>query len=776
MNSYLRTAALVAALLLIAGPVAAEPPPPQAQLDALLRAEPITVENWSRWSPRLQEWSGEHFNAAGPAFIKAFEFVKLWQAKSPNDRRKAPWKTVEDDAVAWMVLAGSILHDAKPSKGPVAVAKDAEKPAQESIRRNKNLAHSHYYLSWALAQQQTTPPEKGGPARPDVNRLRDALKELKIAQELAPTAPWMTNADAGGLAMKAKKWDDAETYLQQALQESPENVELARPLAQAIVEQGQERAQHSTSAVNMDTLVKRFPNDGIIAAFNARSLSLLHKEDAAAAEIDRARQLGAEPEKLIDPGLVRHLDDTAKNRKRESDQRAQEEKRRADQRAADERRHQLEEERRNAPTPLGRLAWWVVVFSLFYGCVMGLMCLVGWLLARRTRGPRAAEILASDSGELTSGGKVVRTKNETALARFYLIALVSALVLFYVSLPFVFIGLLIVLLCLVVFAFSVNRRSQAADVHSALMKASTGGIGAIFQATFARTGSGCAGLEKDAQDCPKLWQAIEEVARRVDTEPPDEVYISPGADFFVYQEGRGPFGVFGSRKRVLSLGMCVMNFLTISELKSILAHEFAHYSHADTKWSRFLFQVTLSLRTAMREMARTGGWVTMVNPFYWFFWCYSKSYNILSSGFSRSREYLADRMACTLYGSDVFISGLRKVIIDGSYFEANVYTKIARLLGQKKQYVNMYVPFRKEGDASMTEDERRKRTKKLLGQEASMFDSHPTYQERMEAAKPLPPAVKKEDAPSLQLFEQPDKVEQELTDYLTQAMARYLKI
>jgi Zn-dependent protease with chaperone function len=272
-----------------------------------------------------------------------------------------------------------------------------------------------------------------------------------------------------------------------------------------------------------------------------------------------------------------------------------------------------------------------------------------------------------------------------------------------------------------------------------------------------------------------LHRAIQEVAKRVDTEPPDEVYISPGNDFYVLQQGRGPFGIFGSRKRVLNIGLCVMNFLTISELKSILAHEFAHFSHADTYWSRFLFQVTLSLRTAMTEMARTGGWVTWVNPFYWFFFLYSKSYSLLSAGFSRSREFLADRMACTLYGSDVFASGLRKVCTDGSHFEMTVYQNIVRLLRQKKAYVNMYLAFRKFREESFTEEERRKLHKKLLADEASMFASHPTFQERMDAARHLPKAAKTESEPSLQLFEKPEEVEKELTDFLTEIVARYIQ-
>src|SRR5262249_48019020 len=155
---------------------------------------------------------------------------------------------------------------------------------------------------------------------------------------------------------------------------------------------------------------------------------------------------------------------------------------------------------------------------------------------------------------------------------------------------------------------------------------------------------------QEREDCPKLFAAVEEVAKRVDTEPVDEIWISPGAAFYVTQAGRGPLGVFGGRQRLLMLRPCVVGYLSGSRAEAILAHEYAHFSHADTFWSRFLFQVTLSLRVAMREMAKSGGWITYVNPFYWFFYLYNRSYSMLSAGFSRSREYLADRMACSLYG------------------------------------------------------------------------------------------------------------------------------
>jgi Zn-dependent protease with chaperone function len=277
-------------------------------------------------------------------------------------------------------------------------------------------------------------------------------------------------------------------------------------------------------------------------------------------------------------------------------------------------------------------------------------------------------------------------------------------------------------------------------------------------------------VRKARDDCPGLFAQIEEVARRVGTEPPDEVWLAPGAEFSVHQRGRGPFGLFGTRRRVLTLGLCVFHFLTVSELRAILAHELAHFSHADTSWHRFLYQVTLSLRTAQREMARAGGWAAWCNPFYWFFWAYGRSYGLLAAGFSRQREYLADRMACALAGSDVFAEALAKVCTEGAHFERVIEGNVARLLRTDQAFINMYLAFRRHVEAGPTAAGERRR-RELLRQEPSSFASHPTFGERLDAARRLPAAAEKDGRPALSLFERPEEVEGELTDYLTQLVA-----
>jgi Zn-dependent protease with chaperone function len=140
---------------------------------------------------------------------------------------------------------------------------------------------------------------------------------------------------------------------------------------------------------------------------------------------------------------------------------------------------------------------------------------------------------------------------------------------------------------------------------------------------------------------------------------------------------------------------------------------------------------------------------------------------VLSAGFSRSREFLADRMASSLYGSDVFASALTKVCTDGTLFEMTIYDNIAGLLREGKAFVNMYEAFRSYRDEGLAATDREDLYKKLLDEKASLLASHPTFGERIEAVAALPRADTRESPPALSLFDNAEEVEKELTDFLT---------
>jgi hypothetical protein len=88
----------------------------------------------------------------------------------------------------------------------------------------------------------------------------------------------------------------------------------------------------------------------------------------------------------------------------------------------------------------------------------------------------------------------------------------------------------------------------------------------------------------------------------------------------------------------------------------------------------------------------------------------------------------------------------------------------------------MYLAFRKHRDEKLTDEERRRLHQQFLDDKPSLFRSHPTFRERMEAARHLPRAAQSEDASALQLFDDPEQVERELTDFLTEVVARHMDV
>src|SRR5262249_791780 len=161
----------------------------------------------------------------------------------------------------------------------------------------------------------------------------------------------------------------------------------------------------------------------------------------------------------------------------------------------------------------------------------------------------------------------------------YTAALFAGLVVFYASIPFLAVGMLALTGLLLWGMFQLPRISI--KLVLLVLIAGIGGAWAMFKCLFAKPARGAFGLQKSADAFPCLHGLLAEVDQKVDTQPVDQLYLAPGSSIGVHQEGRGPFGLFGVKQRVLTLGLSTMQFLTVDELKSILAHEYAHFSHRD---------------------------------------------------------------------------------------------------------------------------------------------------------------------------------------------------
>jgi Zn-dependent protease with chaperone function/cytochrome c-type biogenesis protein CcmH/NrfG len=714
---------------LAAAPIRAQNPPPAAvpsadEIADLLRREPFSLETWPKWRSRLLAWMVERSHNPDAAYEAARSFMRR-QADAAGNLPQP----LAEDAVAWYLLGSAYLYEPVKDAEQIEAGRKAEQAFRRSLQLDPKFARSHRNLAMALSLQ-AAPASPAPGLRVRDTRRTEVQKELEEARKLDPSLN--IEGVKASIAMRQKDFERAEALFQQALQQDPQDNELARGAAVAVVSNS-ERLGRRAPVVKV--LLDKFPNDGHLICFYGLALAEDNDLRGATREFARARHLGVDPADLFSKELVGKIEAGAGKI-----------------------------EARDAPDLVEYALWTLGGFVAFYAVWMLLMAGVGALLAGRTRGDRALQLLETQD-ELIVGGQVVRTRHESSLARFYVVALFASLILFYVSLPFLIVGLLAGTGLLLYLVFMLPRIPVKLIVI--IVVVGLGGAWAVFKSIFARPGKGSFGLPKTAEQCPRIYEVLNEVAQRVDTEPVHEVYLAPGSAIGVHQEGRGPFGIFGVSRRVLTLGVSTLRFLTVGELKSILAHEYAHFSHQDTFYSRFIYQVTLSIQEALQGMGRTGGWYNYVNPFLWFLILYHKAYTLLSAGFSRSREFLADRMAASLYGSDVFTSALTKVCTDGTLFEMTMYDNIANLLKEGKAFVNMYEAFRGFRDEQLNTQERDDLYKKLLEEKESLFASHPTFGERIAAVKPLPPARHTDTTPALTLCENAEEIEKEMTDFLT---------
>ena len=563
-------------------------------------------------------------------------------------------------------------------------------------------------LVWLVSLSMATPTlGQGGAAAPDAARVATLLEQQAME------------------AMDSKQFQVAAALFEKALAADPGNVGLAHWLAGALLSSP---GSDTRVARRLEELCRRFPEDGDLQTYFALALARDERYAESKAALQKSRELGAEPAELIGAETVRQI------------------------------------EERSQPGLvkqfLGIMAW----FAAAYAVIMGLMAGAGVLLSALT--PRVPE---PPAGAAFGSGEVFMSGQESSLARMYMLVLILGLLLFYVSVPFVIAGLVASTGAALYLIFKLPR--IPVQLLVIIVLTGLGMAWAVLKSLFASHGRGSFGIRKTAEDCPRLIGAIREVASRTDTAAVDEVYLAPGASIGVHQEGRGPFGMFGVKRRVLTLGLSTMSALTISELKAILAHEYAHFSHQDTFYSRFIHQVTLSIQQALSGMAGAGGRLNYVNPFFWFFWLYYHAYSMLACGFSRSREFLADRMAVSLYGKEAFISSLTKVATEGMMFEGMMFQNVDSLLAEGKAFENIYESFREFHGQNVTSEDRQKMYRALLEEKPSWFATHPTFQERLRAATPFADLPPQEPQPANSLFEDPVAIETELTDYLTQYVA-----
>jgi heat shock protein HtpX len=271
------------------------------------------------------------------------------------------------------------------------------------------------------------------------------------------------------------------------------------------------------------------------------------------------------------------------------------------------------------------------------------------------------------------------------------------------------------------------------------------------------------GLLLESSAHPRLFAELNELATALNEPLPREVYLVGQVNAFVADRG-GIMGI-GSR-RVMGIGLPLLSSLTVSEIRAVLAHEFAHYYSGDTRMGPWVYKTqSAMIRTfqnigSLRELGRIAAlqFMNMVVTaiLKWYFIFFLRVINFVS----RRKEYRADELACLVAGSEPLVQGLRKIhgaaMAWGPYWNSEVVPVLNQ--GCKPAIADGFSRFLA---APQIEVQVTKGIDKEIAEgKTQAYDTHPPLRDRIAAIEKLDAAPgEKDEELAISLLEQPGATE-----------------
>jgi heat shock protein HtpX len=233
----------------------------------------------------------------------------------------------------------------------------------------------------------------------------------------------------------------------------------------------------------------------------------------------------------------------------------------------------------------------------------------------------------------------------------------------------------------------------------------------------------------DASTNPRLFSELNDVAARVGEPMPHEVYLVPDVNAGVRERG----GLLGfGRRRVMLLGLPLLQVLTVSEMRAVLAHEFGHYHGGDTRLAPWIYKTREAIIRTVRQLSGSSSVLHL--PFAW----YGRMFLRITQAISRQQEFAADALAARTIGARPLSSGLRTIF--GAALAYNGYWRgevvpvlnagfLPPLAGGFAQFLHQ--PPVADAVNRATQDE-------MATPTVDPYDSHPSLVDRLNALQALP--------------------------------------
>ena len=171
------------------------------------------------------------------------------------------------------------------------------------------------------------------------------------------------------------------------------------------------------------------------------------------------------------------------------------------------------------------------------------------------------------------------------------------------------------------------------------------------------------------EDQPELFGAIGDIARATSQPMPADVYLTNDVNAFVTQRD-GFMGAGG--RRVMGLGLPLMQALTVDEFKGVLTHEFGHYHAGDVALGPWIHKTQTAMVRTIVQLSE--------NVLRFIFIGFATMFLRVTHAVSRRQEFIADELAARVAGPDAMASALRKVGVAGMAYQSYWYSELVPVI------------------------------------------------------------------------------------------------
>ncbi|MFI9242610.1 M48 family metallopeptidase [Streptomyces sp. NPDC053086] len=273
-------------------------------------------------------------------------------------------------------------------------------------------------------------------------------------------------------------------------------------------------------------------------------------------------------------------------------------------------------------------------------------------------------------------------------------------------------------------------------------------------------------LVTDADE-PRLWALVRELAAASGTRAPARILLTGEVNASVSENPR-LLGLLPGR-RTLALGIPLLIGLTEAQVRSVLAHEFGHFTGGDTRLSALVVRGRVQIarvigqfheradgkvaadrarqeRASAKRVAKgkkakqvdTAGVGATYRTMARIYTAYGKLYLRASLSTARGQEYAADLAAARIAGRDATASALREIpVLSASHdFYLDSYATLglqARMLPPRGEFFGGFGRL-----LTAREPEVAGLRSELPEEPAGPYDSHPPIAERVRRIEALP--------------------------------------